>query len=202
MRIILLPVLLSLSACIVPPPAPPVSSTTDRVRRDVQEARESAVEANTALDAAKTCPDVAVAASKGSKLEIEDGAAHGALSQSTGDSTFVLNILHELDPLTIRLKLNVAGKYLALSCLDDADTAYRDVVKTFVGANFAAARQEALIGIDDVRAARTRVQTYKICLRLADCLIQESQQEEAGDGSGSLLAYGRTVCADCAAFAA
>jgi autotransporter passenger strand-loop-strand repeat protein len=47
-----------------------------------------------------------------------------------------------------------------------------------------------------------RVQTHKIGLRLTDCLIQDSQQMEAGNGSGLLLAYGRTVCADRTAFAA
>lgn len=62
----------------------------------------------------------------------------------------------ELAQLQITKQFQIADAFLARSCLDEADSLYRDVITTFLGGNYAAARQRAEIGIEDVRAARTR----------------------------------------------
>jgi hypothetical protein len=52
------------------------------------------------------------------------------------------------------LTLDVADSALTDGCLDFADKAYRNVISTYVGLGFAAHRQRAQIGIDDVRPAK------------------------------------------------
>jgi hypothetical protein len=50
--------------------------------------------------------------------------------------------------------LMAADAYLAASCLDDANALYREVVTKITSPQREALRQRALLGVDDVRAAR------------------------------------------------
>lgn len=51
-------------------------------------------------------------------------------------------------------RLDRADAYLKFSCLDQADSLYREVIKIFVGSSFDAYRARATIGIEDVRSRR------------------------------------------------
>jgi hypothetical protein len=50
--------------------------------------------------------------------------------------------------------LMAADAYLAANCLDDANALYREVVTKITSPQREALRQRALLGVDDVRAAR------------------------------------------------
>jgi hypothetical protein len=50
--------------------------------------------------------------------------------------------------------LTAADAYLAAGCLDDANALYRQVVTKITSPQREALRQRALLGVDDVRAAR------------------------------------------------
>jgi hypothetical protein len=52
--------------------------------------------------------------------------------------------------------LDIADSARKRGCLDFADGVYRYVISTFIGAGYAAHRQRAQIGLDDIRAVRTR----------------------------------------------
>jgi hypothetical protein len=52
--------------------------------------------------------------------------------------------------------LALADAYLAKGCLDDADRVYRSIIKRFTGGVYEAVRQRAMIGVDDVRANRSK----------------------------------------------
>ena len=52
--------------------------------------------------------------------------------------------------------LEIADSARKRGCLDFADGVYRYVISTFIGTGYAAHRQRAQIGLDDIRAVRTR----------------------------------------------
>jgi len=60
----------------------------------------------------------------------------------------------ELRRIAADLTLDIAESALKHDCLDFADKVYRSVISTYVGSGYAAHRQRAQIGIDDVRAAK------------------------------------------------
>lgn len=51
-------------------------------------------------------------------------------------------------------RLTLADAALKANCLDMADEIYREVISTYTGSRFAAFRERAKLGVDDVRAKR------------------------------------------------
>ena len=52
--------------------------------------------------------------------------------------------------------LDIADSARKRGCLDFADGVYRYVISSFIGSGYTAHRQRAQVGLDDIRAVRTR----------------------------------------------
>lgn len=79
-----------------------------------------------------------------------------AFSSRSGAGTRYMGqkVMQAISPIVVEARFTLADALLEASCLDAADKIYRGTVSTFTGSRFEAARQRALIGIDDVRAKR------------------------------------------------
>jgi hypothetical protein len=60
----------------------------------------------------------------------------------------------DLRQQAVALELEVADSALRHGCLDFADSRYRSIISTYIGLGYAAHRQRAEIGLNDVRYAR------------------------------------------------
>lgn len=79
-----------------------------------------------------------------------------AFSRRSGAGTRYMGekVMQAISPMIVEVRFTLADALLEASCLDAADKIYRGTISTFTGSRFEAARQRALIGIDDVRAKR------------------------------------------------
>lgn len=75
----------------------------------------------------------------------------GAGERYIGQKTMVA-----ISPMVTEARFTLADALLRARCLDEADKIYRDTISTFTGSSYDALRQRAQIGVDDVRAMRTR----------------------------------------------
>lgn len=57
---------------------------------------------------------------------------------------------------TASMNFEIADSALKNGCLDFADKAYREIIVIYIGTAYAAYRDRARIGIDDIRAARAK----------------------------------------------
>lgn len=57
-------------------------------------------------------------------------------------------------PIFISTYLDLADAYLLGGCFKEANIIYRDVIHTYTGSSYAAFRERAAIGVDDVRAGQ------------------------------------------------
>lgn len=73
---------------------------------------------------------------------------------SEGTRTNFPDLYASMAPIHSSLQLDLADEFLKQGCLDQADRLYRAVIRIHIGSRFAAERQRAQIGIDDVRAKR------------------------------------------------
>jgi hypothetical protein len=65
-------------------------------------------------------------------------------------------------PLAVASYLDLADAYLLGKCLDEADAIYRLVIRKYPGTAYEGLRERALLGVDDVRAAR-RAANGRLC---------------------------------------
>jgi len=71
-----------------------------------------------------------------------------------GEAYIARNILRDVTPSLSSAQFTLAEGLLRHKCVDEADQVYRGMLAFYSGRYFDAVRQRALVGIDDVRAAK------------------------------------------------
>jgi hypothetical protein len=74
------------------------------------------------------------------------------LADSAQSPNFDLSVLQSI----AATKLDIADRALRKGCTPFAEEVYRDVIKEYVGSGFAAHRQRAEIGLQDIRSRSTK----------------------------------------------
>jgi hypothetical protein len=104
-----------------------------------------------------TCDGLTDAFATVQAMETESEKAH-ELQDSADVSSAARERYREADsygtPIFLGSYLDIADAYLTANCFKEANGIYRGVIRQYIGNSYAAFRERASIGIDDVRAGQ------------------------------------------------
>jgi hypothetical protein len=86
------------------------------------------------------------------KLKIEQIASKAASSTYSDQYIDTSEVLKKHTELSFKY----AEEAFKKGCLDEADNAYRDIIKFYIGEAYSGIRDRAKLGIDDIRALRDK----------------------------------------------